>query len=89
VPISLDINSLTVRETEEFCAALGVKDLRQLQKFGDQIPPEMLAPVAWLAKKKTDPTFTLEQAKDLTMAEIIELFGGLVPNAGTGSSATS
>lgn len=69
----MDIQNLTLGEiaTVERISGRGVATL------GDAEAPrgELLAALAFVIKKRENPKYTLEQAKELTMTDIEELLG--------------
>jgi len=68
---TLNINDLTIGELEEIEANTG-------QPFADLLADDkprsaLLKNIAWIIKRKEDPTFTLKKASALTMEEINQL----------------
>lgn len=87
---------MTAGELADLGAALGCATMRQVQAKmeaaaamgGDgDMPLDMLVPMMWIARRATDPSFTLEMARELPFAELIKGFDA--PNGGGGDTAAS
>ena len=86
--IQLDIESLTLREVEDFEEACGlrigaIEDWRAL-------PAKALRALVWIAGRRDDPAFTFEGAGDVRVVDL----SGLVPtdaseNGGSSSGSHS
>ena len=65
--ITIDPSTLTFDEIDEFETISG----RSLDELGDAGPKgKMFKALAYLAMKRQDPTFTIEQAGALTIADL-------------------
>lgn len=85
----LDLEDLEIGELEDLAEVLGIRDIRELGRMAEAMPPRMMSAVAWLAKRREDPAFTIEDARRMKVRELEELFGANDPNAGGGVPAAS
>lgn len=85
----LNLDDLEIGEIEELAEIVGIKDMRQFAQMAENMPPKMLGAVAYLVKRRVDPTFTIEDARKLRLSELQALFEGLSPNADGGAPAAS
>ena len=70
----MDIQNLTLGEIASVERISG----RALAELSDDTAPkgELLSALAFIIKKRTSPSFTLEDAQNLTMKDIEELLAG-------------
>lgn len=70
----MDIKSLTMGEISKIEELSGLP----LAALGDEDAPKgkLMAALALVINRRTDPKFTLEMANQMTMAEITALIGG-------------
>lgn len=85
----LDLEDLELGELEDLAEVLGIRDFREFGRMAEAMPPRMMSAVAWLAKRREDPAFTIEDARRMKVRELEELFGAINPNAGGGDQAAS
>ena len=84
-----DPNSLTMGEVEQFEDYTGLP-IDALQEYAPdpdnpdapaKVPPaKMLTAFAWLIQRRTDPAFTFEQARGMTLAELLPLVSEVMTN---------
>ena len=69
--LTINIDDLTVGDIEDFEAACGL-DFFSLVKAGGKldIPIRALAPLIWITERKSNPEFTLADARSVKMTEI-------------------
>ena len=103
--ISIDTSGMTAGELSDLAGALGCRTLKQLQtKIAEvqalgtegDLPIDIIVPFIWVARRAVDPSFTLEQARNLPVSEMEAMFpndqgGQAAPSSGSSSarSATS
>lgn len=89
----INLDDMTIEDVEDLAAALGITKVGDLNKLADQdigeLPLRVLATVAWISKRATDPGFTLEMARKLKVRELNELVLDTSPNAEGGETAAS
>lgn len=75
----MNVDDLTLGEVEEVEQYAGVP----LASLADDAAPKgkLMVSLAWILKRKTDPNFTLQQAKMLTSKELNDLLGADDPKA--------
>lgn len=88
----IDLDDLTIEETEMLAEHFGLKttgDLQrwaqQMQQSADNIPLKALRFFVFLAKRQDESDYTLEQAGKLSVNAMQEIFAD--PNAGGGEAA--
>ena len=72
IRMTVNIDELTLGELEEFEEAT---DLRLVGGDLDKMPMKALVYLVYLAQRKADPAYTLEDARSLKMGDI-EIMGG-------------
>lgn len=80
---TFDFQDLTLEEIEFFEEYTGVT-LEAVQP--GRMPAKVLTAVAYLAKKRTDPDFTIDQAKKLKITEATDALGSIVAPPSTPAS---
>jgi hypothetical protein len=93
--VAIDMTGMTAGEMADLGAALGCTTMRQVQvkllaaqamgEADGDMPLDMLVPMMWIARRASDPAFTLEMAREMPFSELLEGFA--VPNAGGGEPA--
>ena len=75
----MNVEDLTLGEVEEIEGYAGVP----LASLADNTTPsgKLMVAVAWVLKRKENPSFTLQQAKMLTSKELNDLLGAEDPKA--------
>lgn len=75
----MNVEDLTLGEVEEIENYAGLP----LASLGDSDKPSgaLMVAIAWVAKRKEDPSFTLQQAKMLTSKELNNILGADDPKA--------
>ena len=75
----MNVEDLTLGEVEEIENYAGLP----LASLADSDKPSgaLMVAIAWVAKRKEDPNFTLHQAKQLTSKELNEILGEEDPKA--------
>lgn len=97
--VAVDLSGMTAGEMADLGAALGCTTFKQVQakllatgemaKDGD-LPLDMLVPMLWIARRATDPSFTLEQAATMPFTELAAAAAEILgPNAEGGQAAES
>lgn len=67
ITISLDIDDLDLGEAEDFEAASG---MALLDLKGKQLPVKALTALVWIVKRRSNPKFTLKQARRVKVTSI-------------------
>lgn len=75
----MNVEDLTLGEVEEIENYAGLP----LSSLADTDKPSgaLMVAIAWVAKRKEDPSFTLHQAKMLTSKELTDILGADDPKA--------
>ena len=68
----MDLQDLTMGEIEEIEALAGESIATALASTGTARTKTLIG-IAWVQHRKTDPTFTLDKARKLTMRDINEM----------------
>lgn len=73
-PATFDIDDLTLREVSliENKAGMSINAMNDSEKYMGGL----MAAIYWVAMKRTDPSFTWEQAQDTKMSVVSEFLGG-------------
>lgn len=65
--LTLDFDDLTVGDIEDFEAACGI-DITTLGP--GNVPSKALAPLIWITQRRTNPAFTIEDARAVRISEL-------------------
>ena len=82
--LNIDVNNLTIAEVEVFEAVAGV-NIGQLA--AGPVPAKALRALVYVQMARTDPTFTIEDAGNVTIGSI-EYGGATNPPAAAGQAAS-
>lgn len=83
VTLNISAADFSLEEVEEISELVGWKTL---EEFGEKMPAKALGIIAWVIKRRSNPAYTLDEARKLRMSEFTEL---LDPNAVGGVAAVS
>lgn len=73
--LEIDYKQLTLRDQKTLCEASGAPNLRDFMAKVQNMEPDAVAAICWVLKRQAEPEFTLEQAYDLTVADMEDIFG--------------
>lgn len=86
--IEIDINDLTLGDLEDIEGVVGSEAMRLLMR-GEVTPKGMVA-LVWVAKRQTDPGFSLDDARKVSLSAFtFETGGGLDPTDEADTSSLS
>ena len=86
--IEIDYTKLTLRDQKELCEAAGTRNLKEFMAQLQEQEPGAMAAICWVLKRQQTPGFTLDDAFELTMDDLTELFGKNAPSGAESAPLT-
>lgn len=65
-PLNININDLTLGDLEDIEGVVGSETMRLVLR--GEVTPKAMVALVWVAKRKTNPAFTLDDARRLPLA---------------------
>ncbi len=72
IRLELDVNRFTLAELEDLEEATGMSFIQLGERLQTgEYPIKLLRALVWILRRRSDPTFTLEEARSLQLGDII------------------
>lgn len=87
--LNIDYKALTLREQKALCEASDSKNLNEFIGKLREGDPTALAAACWALARQSNPSFTMEDAYDLSMTDLEAMFAKNAPSGAEAASSTT